>query len=352
MSKMNCAVLGATGVVGQHFLKLLVDHPWFDVTAICASDARAGKKLSEMKEVVPGGIPQNFADLIFDPMDIDILVSKKIQIVFSALPTGVAGDIEIKAARKGLKVFSNAGAHRMDTDVPILIPEINHPQIELLRVQQKKTAGFIVCNANCTTTGLAMALLPLVHLNIQRMIVASYQAVSGAGYPGLPVMDISNNVIPYISNEEPKVCREAGKIFGHVEGDTIKPRQWEVFAHCVRVPTIVGHLISIHLELEDSVNDEYIASLMRDYKPPAKVAGLPTAPEKPVLFTTLRDRPQPRYDVDLGTPDRTKGMAVLNGRLEVDKNIVRFVTLSNNLVRGAAGGSVLNAELACRQKIL
>ncbi|MBN2000777.1 aspartate-semialdehyde dehydrogenase [candidate division KSB1 bacterium] len=352
MNKINCAVLGATGVVGQHFLKLLVAHPTFEVTAICASDARAGKKLSEMKEVVPGGIPQEFADLVFDPMDVDILASKNVQVIFSGLPADVARDVESNAAQNGIKVFSNAGSHRMDADVPILIPEINHYQIELLRIQQQKKQGFIACNANCTTTGLTMALLPFIDLNIKRMVVASYQAVSGAGYPGLPVMDISNNVIPYINNEEPKVCRETGKIFGHVENGTIIPREWEIFAHCIRVPTIVGHMISVHLELDGSTDYDTVAGLIRNYLPPAEVAGLPTAPEKPVLFTEQQDRPQPRYDVDLGTPERAKGMAVIIGRLEVNKNIVRFVTLSNNLVRGAAGGSVLNAELAYRLKLI
>ncbi len=350
MEKIKCAVLGATGVVGQNFLRLLVDHPYFDLQAICASKARKGLQLGSVKEQIDGGVPSQFSHMVFDPIDIDLLVDKGVQVAFSALPSEVAKDIETEAAEKGIKVFSNAGSHRMDKNVPILIPEMNYPHLDM--VYQQDTKGYIVTNANCTTTGLVMALLPLVQFDIKRLIVASYQAISGAGYPGLPAMDINSNVIPYIKNEEPKMRKECQKICGEYTGAAIRPVDWEVHAHCVRVPTIIGHLISVHIELENGTDYKTVAQAIKEYIPPEEIAGLPTAPDKPVLFTEEPDRPQPRYDIHAGEPERACGMAVVSGRLEVGKNLVRFITLSNNLVRGAAGGSVLNAELAFRKGML
>jgi len=352
MQKVKCAVLGATGVVGQHFLKLLNGHPYFDLTAICASDARTGKKLAEMKEHVKGGIPAEFGDMTFDPIDVEILVKKDVQVVFSALPADVAVNIEKEAAKKGLKVFSNASSYRMDDNVPILIPELNFPHIDLIKNQQKETKGFIITNANCTTTGLTMALLPVIPMGIQKMVVASYQAISGAGYPGLSAMDINGNVIPYINKEEPKLLAECKKICGTFATEKIQPVDWEIHAHCIRVPTIVGHLISVHIELEKDTDYNTVLENIKNYKTPQAVAGLPTTPDQPVIYVDQVDRPQPRYDVNIGTPERAMGMAVAIGRLQVDKNIIRFITLSNNLVRGAAGGSVLNAELAFRNNLL
>ena len=350
MEKVRCAVLGATGVVGQNFLRLLVDHPYFELVAICASDVRIGQKLSTAREQIDGGIPDVFAELVFDPIDVDVLVSKNVQVAFSGLPADVAKEVEKEAAKRGINVFSNAGAYRMEPDVPILIPEINHPHLELVKKQD--TDGFIVTNANCTTTGLTMSLLPLLPFGIQKMVVASYQAISGAGYPGLSAMDILGNVIPYISNEEPKLRREAKKICGTIENGAIVPTDWEVHAHCVRVQTVIGHLISVHLELEKETSLDVVKQAIMSYKAPEHVAGLPTAPETPIYFMEELDRPQPRYDVMLGTPKRAQGMAIAIGRPEVEKNIVRYVTISNNLVRGAAGGSVLNAELAFRKDLL
>jgi len=352
MQKVKCAVLGATGVVGQHFLKLLTGHPFFELSAICASDARTGKKLAEMKEHIEGGIPEEFADMLFDPIDVDILVNKDVQIVFSALPADVALGLEKEAAKKGVMVFSNASSYRMDDHVPILIPEVNFPHIELVKSQLKETKGYIITNANCTTTGLTMALLPIIPLGIKRLIVASYQAISGAGYPGLSAMDINGNVIPYINKEEPKLLAECKKICGTFENEKIKPVDWEVHAHCIRVPTIVGHLLSVHIELVNETDYNTVLENIKNYKTPEIIAGLPTTPDQPVIYITDVDRPQPKYDVNIGTPKRAKGMAIAIGRLEVNKNIIRFITLSNNLVRGAAGGSVLNAELACRKKLL
>jgi len=349
MKRIPCAVLGASGVVGQHFMRMLVDHPYFELKVICAGDARVGSKLKTAKEQVDGGIPSAFESLEFDAIDVDLLVKKGIKIAFSALPTDVAKGIEKKAAKAGICIFSNAGANRMEPDVPILIPEINAPHIDL--VKQQNTPGFIITNANCTTTGLTMALLPFLNLDIQKLVVASYQAISGAGYPGLSAMDINANVIPFIKNEEPKLVRESRKICGAFTGQSIESTTWHVFGHCIRVPTIIGHLISVHMELGSKTSFNQIKDAILTYEPPAEVRGLPTAPIQPVIYAEEPDRPQPRYDILLGEPKRAEGMAVVIGRIEVRDNIVRFISLSNNLVRGAAGGSVLNAELAYKKDL-
>ncbi len=352
MQKIKCAVLGATGVVGQNFLKLLVDHPYFELTTVCASDARKGQKLGEVKEHVPGGIPATFSELVFEAMDANVLVSRGVEIAFSALPASTATGIERDAAQAGIKVFSNASAYRMAPQVPILIPEINFPHLDIVKNQQKKTKGYIVTNANCTTTGLVLGLAPFLSLKIKKLVVASYQAVSGAGYPGLSIFDISNNVIPYIAGEEPKVLEECAKICGQFNGSDIVPVDWDIYAHCVRVQTIIGHLISVHIELDEKVDKKDIVNLISQFSTPEILFGLPTAPEQPVIYTEALDRPQPRYDIDAGTPERAKGMAVIIGRLDVQENVIRFITLSNNLVRGAAGGSVLNAELAFKRSMI
>jgi aspartate-semialdehyde dehydrogenase len=352
MSKVKCAVLGASGVVGQNFLRLLVDHPYFELAVICASDARKGSQLKNAKEVVEGGIPQAFEDMYFDTLDVDNLTAKNVQVAFSALPADTAMNIEKDAAKAGIKVFSNASSYRMDPLVPILIPEVNYQQLDMVKLQQKETSGYIVTNANCTTTGLTMAMLPLLDLKINKLIVASYQAVSGAGYPGLSILDISNNVIPYINNEEPKLVAEAKKICGTFNGSEIIPTEWDVYAHCIRVQTIIGHLISVHMELDEEVTETQVIDLIKNFESPQAVQGLPTAPVKPVIYTEAVDRPQPKYDILAGSPERARGMAVVIGRVSVEKNILRFVTLSNNLVRGAAGGSVLNAELAYKSNLL
>lgn len=352
MEKIRVAVLGATGMVGQYFLHLLRDHPDFEVAAVCASEARIGQPLMEARALHPAGIPAQMAHLHFSALDAKSLADLGVDIAFSGLPADIARNIEMELTLRGIHVFSNASSYRMDALVPILIPEINASHLALVSQQLQQRKGFIITNANCTTTGLAISLLPLLPLGIKRLIVASYQAVSGAGYPGIPAMDISGNVIPYIDGEEPKVRKECGKIFGRVGPAGLEPAQWQVYAHCIRVPTLVGHLVSTHVELAEALTLEQVTGLFRDYQSPVEVAGLPTAPLKPIILATDRNRPQPMRDADAGEPARAAGMAVTVGRLEVEGNIVRYVNLANNLVRGAAGGSVLNAELCLRQGLI
>jgi len=350
LEKIPVAVLGATGMVGQYFLHLLHDHPWFEVTVVSASDARIGQPLDEARPLHPAGIAPAQAGLCFTPLEAAAIAARGVEIAFSALPAEVARTIEPALAEAGIHVFSNASAFRMDPLVPILIPEINHRHLELARRQPRP--GMLITNANCTSTGLALSLAPIAPLGIRRLIVSSYQAVSGAGYPGVPALDISGNLIPWIAGEEEKVRQECNKIFGQSTAAGIDPAEWEVHAHCVRVPTLVGHLVSTHVELEHEVTFTEIEERYRTFVPPAEVAGLPMAPDQPVVLTEAAGRPQPRSDVDAGGPGRRSGMAVVVGRLEVSGRIVRQVNLANNLVRGAAGGSVLNAELALRGRHL
>ncbi len=346
MEKIRVAVLGATGMVGQYFLHLLQDHPQLKVAAICASDARIGQPLADIRPLHPAGLPLSLAGLRFTALEPEAIAEQDVVLAFSALPADVARTIEPALAELGIHVFSNASAFRMDPAVPILIPEINFSHLALTRQQQRK--GLIVTNANCTSTGLALSLLPLLPFGIERLIIASYQAVSGAGYPGVPALDIAGNVIPWIDGEEAKVRQECAKIFGSVSEDGLRLADWEVHAHCVRVPTMVGHLVSTHVELAQAVSQAEIEAAYLEFKPPAEVAGLPMAPDKPILFVREKNRPQPLRDAEAGGPGRRAGMAAVVGRLEVRGRIVRYVNLANNLVRGAAGGSVLNAELALR----
>jgi len=346
MDKIRVAVLGATGMVGQYFLHLLHDHPSFTVAAVCAGEARIGQPLGQIRHLHPAGIAPDLAEMRFTSMDPDAIAALEVQVAFSGLPADIARTIEPALADRGIHVFSNASALRMDPAVPILIPEINHSHLALLRRQERR--GMIVTNANCTSTGLALSLAPLQDLGIRRLIVASYQAVSGAGYPGVPAMDISGNLIPWIDGEETKVRQECNKIFGRLGPGGVAEAGWEVYAHCVRVPTLVGHLVSTHIELDRKVTAAEIEERYQHFQAPVEVAGLPTAPAKPVLLTREAGRPQPARDLDAGGPGRTSGMAVVVGRLEVAGSVIRQVNLANNLVRGAAGGSVLNAELALR----
>ena len=354
MKKIRCAIAGATGIVGQNFIRLLHNHPNFELASICAGDARIGQEFGKTIPFVQTPLPTDILRMPLDAMDIETLRKREIAVVFSALPADIANSFEIQAANAGLAVFSNASAHRMDADVPILIPEINADHLQLVELQKKRftNGGFIVTNANCTTTGLVLALAPLLDLDLYEIVIASYQALSGAGYPGYSAMEMSANCIPYIAGEEKKVEIEVEKIFGKIYKNTIQPVDWNIAAHCVRVPTIVGHLISVHAIGERELPHSAIEYRFQNFKPGKSVLGLPTAPVQPILLLNEPDRPQPRLDVNAGEPARARGMAISVGRLTVLGPIIRFITLSHNLIRGAAGGSILNAELALREGLL
>ena len=352
MAKIKAAILGATGMVGQRFIEALIDHPYFEVSTLVASAKREGGlyvDTGRWKLETP--LPERVGSLKLIPPDADKIASTGVGIAFSALPSDVADQLETDLAAKGIAVFSNTASHRMDSEVPLLIPEVNAETIGM--VCDKK--GFIVTNANCSTTGLVVPLKVLQPLGIRRVFVATYQAISGAGYPGVPSLDILGNIIPHIGGEEEKIQREAKKILGAYDTSSkrVKDAGFEVYPTCIRIPVVDGHLEAVEVEVTEKRSEQEIVRLFETFESPKEVAGLPTAPQKPVIYRTEADRPQHRYDVNAGEPrERAWGMAVSVGRVRVTGNFVRFVLLSHNTRRGAAPGSVLNAELAYKRGYL
>lgn len=327
-NRIPVAVLGATGMVGQVFMWMLEKHPWFHVAAITAGDSRSGKTYREStKWQIPVPFPESLENLPFST--VGQLVDAPPSIVFSALPTEIAGKVKPELAKCGVAVFSNASAMRGKGNVPILIPEVNQDGLSLIDRQQWGNGGFIVTNANCATTGLATALAPLRKFGIRDVFVSTYQSVSGAGYPGIPYMDISGNVIPFIENEETKIQQELGVIL-HLD--------IPIFPFCVRVPVRFGHLETVWLDFEKTVSPHDIRESWAQFCSPA---GCPSLPGTPVLY--LSDPGQPRPVLSFtGSPP---GMTVFTGGLKKQGNRIGFTLLVNNIVKGAAGGSIANAEL-------
>jgi aspartate-semialdehyde dehydrogenase len=339
--KLPVGVLGATGAVGQKFVKLLEDHPWFAVTEVAASERTSGRLYGDAvswKQVTP--VPESVRSLEVRPCAPDL----KCRIVFSGLDAAVAGPVEEAFARAGYVVLSNSKNHRLDEDVPLVIPEVNPDHLGLIAIQRqnRESAGFIVTNSNCTTMFLAMALGPLHRaFTVEKVFMVSMQAVSGAGYPGVPSLDILGNVIPYIGGEEEKVEVETRKILGNFNGRTIDLADFPVSAHCNRVPVEDGHTESVSVKLTRKTTTAEIGELLRGFSGVPQQLKLPSAPEQPFIVMDAPDRPQPRFDVD-----RSKGMATLVGRIRPCSVFdFKFTLLGHNTVRGAAGASILNAEL-------
>jgi aspartate-semialdehyde dehydrogenase len=342
------AILGATGAVGQTFIRQLADHPWFEVAELAASDRSAGRPYAEAAKWLEGALPSQLAARTVvrcDPAEV------KSPLVFSALDSGVAGEVEQAFARAGRLVLSNARNHRMDVDVPLVVPEVNAPHLALLEAQRRNRnwSGGIVTNANCAATAAVMAMAPLHEaFGISRAMVFTMQAVSGAGYPGVPSLDILGNVIPYIGEEEPKVERELSKMLGLYSGDAIVAADLIVSAHTNRVPTENGHLVCLSLGFSRKVRAEEAIEVMCAWRGHDEARGLPSAPERPLVVTREPDRPQTRRDVWAG-----RGMTVTAGRIRPDPLFdVKLVALGHNTVRGAAGGSILNAELLASRGLL
>ena len=341
MSKTKVAILGATGAVGQRFVQLLEKHPWFEVAALTGSERSVGKKYGEVcRWVLPGLIPEYARGMTIVPSDSDF----EAQLVFSALPTHHARDLEPALAKKGYAICSNASACRTWEDVPILIPEVNADHTRLIDVQQKERgwSGFIVTNPNCTSTGLTIAFRALHDaFGIRRAFIVSMQALSGAGYPGVPALDILDNVIPYIGGEEEKVEREPLKMLGKFEDGKIVPAPISLSAHTNRVAVSDGHLVVTSVEFAQEVSPEEAKGALMDFHAPEIVAGLPSAPNPAIVVREQADRPQPRRDRDEG-----QGMASVVGRVRSDPIFhVKFANLAHNTIRGAAGGAILNGEL-------
>ncbi len=346
--RLPVAILGATGMVGQTFVRRLADHPWFTVTTVAASERSAGKTYAEATRWLEGEMPASVRDLVVQPCDPAVIGES---VVFSALDSGPAQELEPAFARRGAIVLSNAKSYRMAADVPLLIPEINAEHLALIDVQRRLRgwSGAIVTNANCATIVLAMALAPLhAAFGVRRLFVATMQAVSGAGYPGVSALDILGNVIPYIGDEEPKLESEGQKILGRMRGDTVEPASFVISAHTNRVPVEHGHTVCMSVEFEAPAMPDAALSVLRDWRGNVASQGLPSSPPAPIVVHTAHDRPQPRRDVH-----RDDGMSVHVGRVRSDPQFhLRLVAMGHNVSRGAAGASIQNAELLAARGVI
>ena len=341
MKKLEVGILGATGMVGQRLVSLLENHPWFELTWLAASERSAGKKYSEacnwrLREPLPEG----FRGL---PVE-ECRPGRAPQLLFSSLDSSVAGDVEKDFARAGHAVVSNSSNYRMDPDVPLLIPEVNPDHLALVRVQRKERGwgGMIVTNPNCTTVGLVMSLAPLEKkFGLDKVMMTSLQAVSGAGYPGVPTLDILGNVIPFISGEEEKVEREARKLLGRLTDGRVQAAEFALSAQCNRVPVEDGHTESISVSLKSKAMVEDLLEAWRKFRALPQERRLPSAPERPIVVRSERDRPQPKFDAQT-----EGGMATVIGRVRPCPVLqFKYIALSHNTIRGAAGAALLNAEL-------
>ena len=339
--RIRVAVLGATGTVGQAFIRLLVDHPWFELTELAASERSAGKPYGDAAHWLGGELPPHVARMTVRACEPDAV---RAELVFSALDSGAAGPAEQAFAQAGRWVVSNAKNHRMDADVPLVIAEVNPDHLALLDGQRSTRgwSGGIVTNGNCSTIALVSAIAPLHRrFGIRRAVVATMQAISGAGYPGVPSLDALGNVVPYIKDEEEKIEEETRKFLGTLSNGAVTPASCVVGAHCNRVPVENGHTVCVSLELEQRATPEEARTALRDWRGAEASRGLPSSPERPVVLRDEPDRPQPRRDVDTG-----RGMSTVVGRVRDDPVLgLRLVAMAHNVIRGAAGAAVQNAEL-------
>ena len=347
MKPIDVGILGGTGMVGQHFVRFLQGHPWFTVRWIGASDRSAGKKYCEATAWrLDGSMPDRVSDIIVS----EAKPQGAPQLVFSAMDASVATEIERAFAAAGHVVVSNSRNHRMEPDVPLIVPEINSGHLALLKAQQKNRGwrGMIVTNPNCSTIVLTLALAPLKKFGIERVLAATMQAVSGAGYPGVASMDIVANVVPFIGSEEEKMQTETQKILGEVVEGRAEPLKAQVSAHCNRVPVVDGHTVaaSIGFAAKPALADARQA--IEAFQGAPQERKLPSAPARPLLYMEEQDRPQPRRDAG-----RENGMVVFVGRLrECPVFDLKFVACGHNTIRGAAGAAVLNAELMVSEGLL
>ena len=338
--KIEVGILGATGTVGQEFVALLADHPWFTVTWIGASERSAGKRYRDATPWrLPAPRPSRVADMVVET----VTTGRAPKLVFSGLDASVAGEVETAFAEQGHLVVSNARNHRMDPVVPLVVPEVNADHLQLLTAQaaSKGWSGGIVTNPNCSTVVLAMAVAPLRQFGLRQIIVSTLQAISGAGYPGVASLDIVGNVVPVVAGEEVKIETETRKILGQVTDAGVTVHPVTVSASTTRVPVINGHTEIVTVSLESDPGPEALIAALRGFSGRPQEMDLPSAPPRPVLYLDEADRPQPRLDVDRG-----HGMTVCVGRLRACPVLdYKFVAMGHNTVRGAAGGAVLNAEL-------
>src|SRR6267142_5454434 len=344
--KFRVGILGATGTVGQRFVQLLENHPQFEITALAASDRSQGRTYAEacswnLAGDIPAGVREIEVCAPHAPLDCDV--------VFSSLPGDIARATEEEFVKAGYPVISNSSAFRMDEDVPLLIPEVNHEHLALLEIQRKRlgdNGGLVVTNPNCSAIGVVIPLAPLqAAFGIEAVVVTTMQAISGAGYPGVPSLDITDNVVPYIASEEEKIERETLKILGRLKNLEIEEATFPVSAQCHRVNVSDGHMAAIRMRLAKPANLEALRDALGSFTALPQKMNLYSAPEKPLIIREELDRPQPRLDRSAGG-----GMSVTVGRILPDRVLdYRFVALSHNTIRGAAGAAILNAELLVAQ---
>ncbi|MEP7270997.1 MAG: aspartate-semialdehyde dehydrogenase [Acidobacteriota bacterium] len=348
-AKKRVGILGATGLVGQRLVHMLRGHPYFEVTALAASDRSEGKTYGdacswklpfEMPEAIAGMSVQTCTP----PLDCDIVVS--------SLPSDIAVEAETAFAAAGYAVISNSSAYRMHEDVPLIVPEINPDHLDLIPFQKRKRGydrGFMITNPNCTTIALVLALAPLAQrFGLEAVMVTSLQAISGAGYPGVASIDITDNVMPHIDGEEQKLETEPQKILGRLSGGKIEDAAFKVSAQCNRVNVQDGHLASVRVKLTRPSTAEDVADALASFRGLPQELRLPTAPERPVVVRKEKDRPQPRLD-----RDAENGMATVVGRISKDTIFdYKFTLIGHNTVRGAAGAALLNAELLVARDLI
>jgi aspartate-semialdehyde dehydrogenase len=339
-TKYPIGILGATGMVGQRYIQLLENHPWFEVAWLAASDRSSGKPYGEAaKWRLDTPLPERIANMTVAAAEPEGAPKT----IFASIDAAIAREMEPRFAAAGCAVLSNSSAFRMTPNVPLVIPEVNAEHLHLIEEQpsRKQSGGYMVTNPNCSTIGLVMALKPLQErFGIEQIFVTTMQAISGAGYPGVASMDILDNVVPYIGNEEEKMEEETLKLLGTLEGHAVTPLSARISASCNRVAVVDGHTESVSIKLKKPATKEEILAAWAEFNPLAG-QGLPTAPEPPVVWVPQPDRPQPRLDRNRGN-----GMTVTVGRLRPCGLLDwKFTALSHNTVRGAAGATILNAEL-------
>ena len=349
MAKIKVGILGATGMVGQRFVQLLENHPFFHLSDLIASRQSAGKTYAEACQwQLASPMPKNVKSKIVKRIESDF----DCQLLFSALDSQIARNVEEKFARAGFVVVSNASAFRMAPDVPLIIPEVNADHLQLIEIQKKNhglSSGFIVTNPNCSTVPLAMFLHPLhQQFGVAKTMVTTMQAISGAGYPGLPSLDILSNIIPFIQDEEKKIKTETNKILGKMTTAGVEPARFAVSAQVNRVPVLDGHLLSVSVKLKKKATLNSIRSTLSEFRGVPQEFQLPTAPQIPIIVRDEKNRPQPRLDVDSGN-----GMSIVVGNIRPCSVLdFKMTILSHNTIRGAAGAAILNAELLVTQGYL
>jgi aspartate-semialdehyde dehydrogenase len=343
-TKRKVAILGATGAIGQRYIQLLADHPWFTIEVLAASERSAGKKFKNACNwVMESDLSSDVANMTVADTNVDAVEKTgNVDLIFSSLPGDLAGPVEEQFAAD-YPVFSKASAHRMEEDVPLLIPEVNPEHMSLINIQKKNRGwkGFITTDPNCSTIQMAITLKPLMSFGLRKVIVTTMQALSGAGYPGVPSLDIIDNVVPFIGKEEEKMESESNKILGTFDGERIKNAEFSVSSSCNRVHVKDGHLESIFAKLDHNPSLATVEEAFSKFRGEPQRLKLPSAPKNPIVLRNEANRPQPRFDREAG-----RGMSVTVGRIRKDPIMtLKYMCLGHNTIRGGAGAGILSAEL-------